>query len=225
MKNTAYKTFLFVIIFVVCISSVGWLIKAYNDSNKKLLNGRTIFIDPGHGGKDDGASFGSVVEDSINLKISGYLLEELLSVGANVLISRAGDYDLSSMYSKNKKREDLNKRVNYINYSRPDLFVSIHLNAFNSQNVSGAQTFYQNNDQSKKLAGIIQNLFNLQSSKSKKTKLGDYYILNNTRYTGVLIECGFISNNEERNKLNSVEYQAKIAKIISQGIVDFFYNN
>lgn len=220
MKKKGIKVFLFVNVFIVLLTSISPIIKSYY--NEYYLNGRTIFIDPGHGGKDNGASFDGILEDYINLKISEYLLEELISLGVNVLISRSGDYDLASMYAKNRKKEDLNKRIAYINSSKPDLFISIHLNTFRSQEVSGAQVFYQNNIKSKKLAKFIQERFNREINKNKIAKLGDYYILNKSLYTGVLVECGFISNEEDRKKLSSDEYQRKVANVIKQGIIDFF---
>lgn len=223
MNKYVFKTFLFVTLFVIIISSMLSVIKIYGYSDKEIyLQGKTILIDPGHGGKDDGASVGNVLEDCINLKISGYLLEELVGLGANVLISRTGDYDLSSVYKNNKKREDLNNRVKYINESEPDLFVSIHLNSFNSSDVEGAQVFYQNNEQSRILALSIQNELNGLNNKTKKIKLGNYFILNKSVITGVLVECGFLSNNRERENLNTPQYQKKIAKVIKKGIVNFF---
>ena len=217
---------MFVLSFSICVSSLFCTlkIKAMKDENRYLM-GRTIFIDAGHGGKDNGASVDGVMEDNINMKISGYLVELLVDAGAYVLMSRTSDYDLASLYQKNRKREDLNRRVRYINNSEPDIFLSIHLNTYPSDGVRGAQVFYQNNDNSKNLANIIQNKLNVLTSKERKTKLGDYFILNKTRVTGVLIECGFLSNEEERNQLNKEEYQKKIANKIKQGIVEYFYKD
>ena len=120
------------------------------------------------------------------------------------------------------KREDLKKRVSYINKSKPDLFISIHLNTYPSNNISGAQVFYKDDENSKKLATIIQNQLNFGSNKNRKNKLGDYYILKKTNPVGVLVECGFLTNNEERIKLNSDDYQIKIAEKIKDGIVEYF---
>lgn len=186
------------------------------------LSYKTIYIDPGHGGKDNGASVENVLEDNINMKISGYLMELLIDSNSHVLISRTGDYDLASLYQKNRKKEDLKNRTNYINSSKADIFISIHLNTFSSSNVNGGQTFYQNDEKSKKLANCIQNEFNQLSSLNKKAKLGDYYILNNTRPTGVLIECGFLSNPKDRVNLNSENYQRKVANTIYRGIIRYF---
>lgn len=189
---------------------------------ESTLIGKTIFIDAGHGGKDDGASADGVLEDYINLKISGYLYEALIDSGAYVLVSRTSDYDLASMYQKNRKREDLKNRVKYINASKTDLFISIHLNAYKTDSVNGAQVFFQDNIKSNLLATHIQNQLNKITKKERKIKKGDYYILNNSTRVGVLVECGFLSNELERKKLNTEEYQRQIAKMIKKGIVDFF---
>ena len=223
--NNVYKyNFLLSIIIVsLCASLIicNINIKAQKNKNSMLID-KIIYIDAGHGGKDNGACVDNVLEDSINLAISNYLLEELMNAGAYVLASRTNDYDLASMYQKNRKREDLNNRVKYINNSKPDIFISVHLNTYPSNSVSGGQAFYQNNDKSKALAETIQNNLNKINKKDKKSKKGDYFILNNSKPVGVLVECGFLSNNDEREKLTSEKYQRQIARIIKVGIVDYF---
>lgn len=210
------------VVVAICVSMtiVYTQIRAREIKNN-ALNDKIIYIDAGHGGKDNGASVDNIIEDSINLAISEFLLEELMKDGAYVLMSRTNDYDLASMYQANRKREDLNNRVKYINNSKPDLFISIHLNTYLSSSVSGAQVFYQNSEKSKRLAEMIQSQMNELNKNPKKVKIGDYFILNNTHPVGVLIECGFLSNEEEREKLNTGNYQMKIAKKIKDGIVNY----
>jgi len=195
--------------------------RAISRKNDTLL-GKIIYIDPGHGGKDNGASYGGILEDEINLKISGYVIEQLIDYGGYVLTSRTNDYDLSSLYDKNKKRADLIGRVRQINISKADIFVSIHLNSYLSEVINGAQVFYQNKEKSKVLAENIQKHLNVMTNNSKKVKKGDYYILNKSVQPGVIVECGFLSNTKEREKLVDDEYQKKIAKKIVQGIIDYF---
>lgn len=202
-------------IFTACIKTI-----AYNTTEK--LNGKTIFIDAGHGGNDNGANSNNVLEDEINLKISISLAKELIDKGAYVLMSRTGDYDLASLYQTNRKREDLKKRVQMINDSKPDAFISIHLNKYQSSSIEGAQVFFQNNEDSKFLANAIQNQLNILCSKKRNSKQGDYYILNNASYTGVIIECGFLSNDNEREKLTTESYQNILAKKISDALSLYF---
>ena len=173
-----------------------------------VLNNKIIYVDAGHGGNDNGAFSGNILEDEINMKISGYLMEELINSGVYVLMSRTSDYDLASMYDKNRKKTDLCKRVNFINESKPDIFISIHLNSYPSSEVYGAQVFYQNNNESKVLAGAIQNKLNILTGKSRNVKFGDYYILNKSSPVGVLIECGFLSNDKEKKLLNPNSQQS-----------------
>ena len=215
-------TVLFIVLYL-CISTLLYAIVVKSDLELDgILINKIIFIDAGHGGKDNGASVDGVMEDNINLNISEYLYESLLQEGAYVLMSRTNDYDLASMYQKNRKREDLNNRVKYINKSQPDIFISIHLNTYPSNNVKGAQVFYQNNDNSKMLAEYLQNTLNVFMNNKRKVKRGDYFILNNTSSTGVLIECGFLSNDDERSKLNTSQYQQKLSNNIKKGIIDYF---
>ena len=124
---------------------------------------------------------------------------------------------------KNKKSNDLKKRVNLINSSKADLFLSIHLNSYSSTNISGPQVFFQNNAKSIMLANNIQkSLEFLKTGKKRMSKHGDYYILNKTSRIGVIVECGFLSNDSERSLLVQESYQRKIAQLITRGIVNYF---
>lgn len=187
------------------------------------LNGRVIFIDPGHGGRDNGTSYENILEDEINLIVATKLYEKLIDYGAITYISRNGDYDLASLYARNRKDEDMRKRINYINSISPDLFVSIHLNYYPNPNVSGAQVFYKkSNEKGELLAKCLQDSLNDLNSRKKKTKIGDYYLTNNSIYPGVIIECGFVSNYQDRKKLTTSEYQSLLVSKIIDGITAFF---
>lgn len=191
---------------------------------KNNLYGKVIVIDPGHGGKDNGAEVNNVLEDEINLNISKLLYQKLFDQGCIVHITRVGDYDLAPQDSNSRKMKDLKRRVQFINEVDADLFISIHLNIYEQSNVNGIQVFYQEyKDESKKLAKLMQNEFNKNiNTKNKKSKIGDYYLLNNTYPIGVLIECGFLSNDEERQKLLSKEYQEKLSNIILKCIKNYY---
>ena len=216
---------LYIIVFICIFHSFYILIAKGEEKYNKMLNGKIIYVDAGHGGKDNGAVYEGVVEDEINLNIANYLLEELVGLGAYVLTTRTSDYDLSSIYDKNKKKHDLINRVNYINDSNPDIFISIHLNAYKGNSIRGAQVFYQNNDNSKKLANNVQNkLNNIFLEKERDVKFGDYYLLNKSNPVGVIVECGFLSNENDRNNLRKNSFQIKIAEEISKGVIDYFSN-
>lgn len=220
-------TLFFIPVFFFCLSVMNLtLITAENKKAQIIsaVSGYTIFIDPGHGGKDNGTSYNTVVEDEINLSIANKIYERLLEDQARVLISRVADYDLSDVYAKNHKIQDLNKRIEYMKNCHADVFVSIHLNAYRDENVSGAQVFYKSNlEESKKFASIMQKNLNQLNEKEKKPKTGDYYLFKNTgKINGIIIECGFLSNSLERKKLTSEKYQKKVAECIHEGIISYF---
>ena len=212
------------IIALSCILLCGAVIQiqALVKSESLPLDGVVIVVDPGHGGKDEGAQKENVKEAKINLAISLKLKGELEKQGATVVLTRDGAYDLASEGARNRKKEDMKKRVDIINEERVDLFLSIHLNAYPNVAIHGGQVFYQkNNEAAKAFADIIQKRMNDLNQTDKKSKTGDYYILNETKHSGILVECGFLSNDNDRNQLNTDAYQQKIAKLLSDGVCEY----
>lgn len=186
------------------------------------LFGKTITIDIGHGGKDPGTVVNNILEKDINLKIGKYLEKELIKKGANVILTRNGDYDLSSPNSYRRKKSDFDNRIKIINNSSASMYVSIHLNYLEQASYYGPQVFYNNiNNNNKKIANNMQNILNKKLKTNRKVKLipEDTYMYSRLNVPGVLVECGFLSNYNEKTKLMSKEYQQKIAKYISEGIV------
>lgn len=197
-----------------------------NNSVVNSISSNVIFIDPGHGGKDNGTSYEDVLEDELNLKISTMLYEIILDDGGICYLSRNNDYDLSYAYSKNHKLDDLNKRIKYIDSFNTSLFVSIHLNYYPNDSVNGIQVFYQkHNENSKSLANVLQETLNSINNKDKKCKVGSYYLLDNSNTTGVIIECGFLSNLQDRKKLLDDNYLKTLAKLIKKGISEYLLIN
>ena len=208
---------IFFLIISILLSSCN-----YNYIQSSNFSSYIIFIDPGHGGKDNGTSYNDIFEDELNLKISTILYEKLLNDNIISYISRIADYDLSSQYAKNHKIEDLNKRIDYIESLNTTLFVSLHLNYYHSSNVNGLQVFYQkNNYESEKLAKTLQKKLNNENKKNKNHKVGDYYLLNNCSKCGVLIEYGFLSSEYDRKKLLNDSYLDYLANIIKEGIYEY----
>ena len=194
----------------------------YKTTDCNHLINNIIFIDPGHGGIDNGTSYNEILEDEINLKLSLILYEIILDYGGLCFITRNDDYDLSSHYSKNHKLDDLNKRIKYIDSLNTTLFVSLHLNYFPNSSVNGIQVFYQShNNQSKILAEILQKNLNTFNQKDKKIKNENIYILKNSKSTGVLVEYGFLSNKSDREKLLNEKYLYKLALIIKDSIIEY----
>jgi len=189
-------------------------------NRKMILDGKNIVIDPGHGGKDVGASYKDIYEKDINLNISLYLKKELERFGANVILTREGDYDLSYPNASFRKKSDFNNRIRIINENNTDIFLSIHQNYYRDSKYSGTQIFYKGN---KELADYIQEKIN-PKRKTKKIS-NELYMYSKIKTEGLLIECGFLSNYQDRKKLTSTEYQKLFAKEIVYAIVEYLTKN
>lgn len=216
------KLLLICLIAVCCYLISEHFVSAVREAVYAPLSGSVIVLDAGHGGKDEGAMVDDVTEKGINLSIVLKLQKLFEDAGARVVLTRVDENDLSSSTASNHKREDMKNRINIINDEKNDLLLSIHLNSYSNTSVKGAQTFYmKGNAASELLAGCIQVQF-LDIDSKMEPKSGDYYLLNNSRIPAVLIECGFLSNPEEREKLMQEEYQDKVANLIFAGTLNYF---
>jgi N-acetylmuramoyl-L-alanine amidase len=197
------------------------------DSWNLPLSGKIIYIDPGHGGPDGGAGDKDALEKDIALNVSLMIRDYLQEQGALVLMTREEDKDLADEDTKGysrRKVEDLHKRLNLINESEADMFLSIHLNSIPSPKWSGAQTFYNPKfEENKTLAKAIQGEItrNLENTSREAKGLQNVYILKHSKKAGALVEIGFLSNPEERKKLLEEEYQEKVAASIYQGVLNY----
>ena len=144
-----------------------------------------------------------------------------------VVLTRKNDDGLYSEFAKNKKTSDMNERFKIIRKANPNLVISIHMNSFSSKSARGAITYYRDGDKAgKECADLIQKSIAIYcGAKNSLGKIGDYYMLNCSYYTAVLIECGFISNPEEEQLLNSAEYKNKMIKAIYNGILLYLGNS
>ncbi len=190
-------------------------------------NGITIVLDAGHGGRDGGSvGANGTIEKEINLKYTLALKQKLVKAGYRVHLTRENDDGLYSNTAKNKKTSDMKARLNIIKRANPNLVLSIHMNSFRDHSVRGASTYYRAGDEaSKACADTIQKCLNTYcNAPSNKSSVGDYYILNSSYYTAVLIECGFISNPEEETLLNSNEYLDRFTDSIVSALMLYFGN-
>ena len=188
---------------------------------------KTIVIDPGHGGFDPGkVGITGSHEKEINLKIALKLRDYLEQSGAYVIMTRTDDIDLDGDDSKQHKKKDMVNRSNKVNASEGDILVSIHQNSFPQQNVKGGQVFFhQDSEDGKKLGEHIQKAIQTYADNENKRVAkhnADYYILRTTEIPAVIVECGFLTNLQEEQKLNTDEYQEKIAWAIYLGIIEYF---
>ncbi|HIS87153.1 MAG TPA: N-acetylmuramoyl-L-alanine amidase [Candidatus Caccenecus avistercoris] len=187
------------------------------------LSGKIIVIDPGHGGKDPGTISDTTYESNINLAISKALEIELSKAGATVILTRNDDYDLSVPNARWRKKSDFDNRINLINDSKADIYLSIHLNYLTNSAYYGPQVFYDNKD-TENLATIIQNTLNTNLNTDRKIKPipSKTYMYDKLNVPGVLIECGFLSNPSEKSKLITEEYQQKLAILIKDALISYF---
>ena len=192
---------------------------------KEPLYLKTIFLDAGHGGPDSGALYRNIYEKDINLSIVKKLEKKLKEKGATVFLTRDGDYDLSVPYTINRKRSDLSRRSNMINRSLCDLYISIHLNADTSTTYHGAQVFYDSKvKENKKIAELIQEdlkqyLYTTREAKEKN----DMYLFHRLEKPGVLVEIGYITNPNDRYLLTQDNYQDKVANVLTNSVIRYFY--
>lgn len=220
-----------IMISILAISlKSGFLNENLQAVNSNIKNQKTVILDAGHGTPDEGASSKTgVTEATINLSITLKTKEFLEQNGYKVILTRKnnnGIYDSNCTTIREKKNSDLRNRVKIANQSDADIFVSIHLNKIPEEKYWGWQTFYKNkNEEGKKLAESIQNNLNKVIQKENKRvplKIDNIYIIRNIKIPTTIVECGFLSNNEEAKLLETAEYQEKLAEGIYKGIEDYF---
>lgn len=221
MYNKKIYTFL-ILIITICIFGI------MNTKAKELpLLNKVIYIDPGHGGKDPGSIYKDIFEKDINLEICLKLKKELENKGARVYLTRDGDYDLSTPNTTTRKKSDLNNRVRLINDSKADMYISIHLNSTNSKTWHGAQVFYDDiNNENKNIALKIQEeLKKYINTEREISEITGMLLNRKVTVPGVLIEVGFLSNDNERYLLKQDSYQLKLSQTIVKGIINYYNSN
>lgn len=173
-----------------------------------------IILDPGHGGKDQGAKLKTCVEKTLTLKTAYLTKKHLEALGYRVVLTRARDVYLP-----------LKTRVQLANRRKESLFVSIHYNSAASPTAHGVEIFYygmgdlEKKGASKRLASsILEGMLAETKAKSRGVKRGSFQVIRETAMPGVLIEAGFISNPEERKNLSSQPYLEKLAEGIAKGV-------
>lgn len=200
--------------------------EAAAQETKGRLHGLTIAIDAGHGGYDGGAvgRVSGVPEKGLNLDVAQRVEKLLCAQGADVVMTRTGDYALCDENPPiRKKLQDMQRRAEIIRLNDADAVLSIHMNEYAGRSESGPQVFYREGcPAGRLLAGAIQEAMIAQlKPKQERTALGgDYYILT-LGIPGVLVECGFLSNRAEEEKLMQEDYRQIVAQAIVQGVVDW----
>lgn len=185
----------------------------------------TIVLDSGHGGRDNGCSGkNGSVESELNLDIAKKLKVYLETLGVRVVMTRSDGNGLYEAKADNYKQSDMERRIEIINEVSPDMVISIHQNSYNDSSQRGAQVFYQEGDEvSSMFASAVQSqlIAQLPNARSEAND-GDYYILKESYLPAVLVECGYLTNEEEELLLLTEEYRSKVAYAIMCGVVKYF---
>ncbi len=229
---TRHKTFYILcagLLFGICYNLLHSFISVSQTAQQEYFD-KTIIIDAGHGGEDGGAtSINNVLEKDINLEISLILRDIFIQAGYEVIMTREDDSDLADKNLNTvsqRKTSDMRNRLDLINNSEADLVISIHQNHFEDSKYSGAQMFYSDNiTESKTLAEHLQSgiVSYLQTDNSRQAKEVDSkYLLENSKLPTVVIECGFLSNQEDSENLVDHIYQTKIAMSIFLSVSNYF---
>ena len=216
VKRILAALFAFLLVFSLPMKCVA-------EDEKGSEKSRVILIDPGHGGIDGGAkSKQGTVEKDINLAIALKLKESLEKDNYKVYMTREDDTQLDK-----KKVQDLTARCQMKKDTNCDIFISIHQSMFPKENCFGAQVWYASNDKSKVLAEVVQNSLKEKSEDNNKRvakAAKEQYKILRDGYEGacILVECGFLSNYKEEQKLKTDEYQNKIVDGIKCGVDKYF---
>lgn len=214
------------LIFVIGHAFTSFFEKGNSSTSQPVFNKSDkicYVIDPGHGGEDAGAiAADGTLEKDLNLEISSLLFSILELNGKEAMLTREGDtllydkYGDLDDYTGKKKVYDLKNRLRLTEERENSIYVGIHMNKFPDPKYSGLQVYYSpNTELSYELASDIKNIVrdNLQPDNKRPIKRADnsIYILHNAKMPGVLIECGFLSNERELNLLKSEDYRRALA--------------
>lgn len=229
------KTYWKILIWIVGLAVVVILVQMPKHKGEEMwrhiplpLAGKTIVLDPGHGGPDGGAvGKDNTQEKGITLEVAKITRDYLQQAGALVYLTREEDTDLAGDISgySNRKSADIRNRIKFIDEKEADMFLTIHLNALPSSKWSGAQTFYYPEfPENKELATTIQDeiIRNLENTNRVPLEINGIYLLKYAQVPGALVEIGFLSNERERELLKDEKYQRQMAASIYQGVIRYY---
>ncbi len=196
------------------------------DAPDKMV-GKVVIVDAGHGGIDSGANRPGILEKDVNLAVAIQLKDVLNQQGVKVVLSRQIDRELSldcdNEDVKGRYKRDLMARVEMVEESDADLFVSIHANAVTNNKRNGAEVFYYNKSEAgRALANSIQIELCNVTKIQKAAQEADYFVLRRNKIPAALIEVGYITNLDERHLLQTPEYQRKLAEAIAKGVYAYY---
>lgn len=225
--NYFYYFIIAIVLIVIVAVNISESVETVSVSASDLP---VVVIDAGHGGVDGGAvAADGTAEKDINLDIAIKLNELLIANGYSTVMIREGDYSIHDDTAdtiRKKKVSDLHNRLEIAENTDNSILVSIHQNYFTQEKYSGAQVFYSpNNNNSSYLAQCIQNsiVSSVQQNNTRQIKKSDnsIFLLHKTTVPAVMVECGFLSNQEEARKLRADEYRQQIAQAVYKGIINY----
>lgn len=199
----------------------GWIVSV-NGSAPKVekpgaemhLKNKTIVLDPGHGGRDNGTTGArGTLEKTLTLRTAQLLYDKLRAAGANVILTRNSDSYLP-----------LPSRVGVSHYYNADAFISIHYDSIADRTVRGMTTYYHHSFQKNLAANIHSNVTSLTNLRDRGYRLGDYHVIRENKRSAVLLELGYLSNPAEEILITSGQYQQSVAAGIYQGLARYFKN-
>jgi N-acetylmuramoyl-L-alanine amidase len=200
----------------------GWIVSVKGTAPQierpgaeKHTKNKTIVIDPGHGGRDNGTTgVRGTLEKTLTLKTAQLLYDKLRAAGTNVILTRNNDQYIS-----------LGSRVSSSHYHNADAFISIHYDSINDRTVRGMTTYYYNSKQKPLGEQIHSSAISKTMLKDRGTRFGDYHVIRENKQTAVLLELGYLSNPAEEMLVNTPQYQEAVANGIFEGLARYFKNN
>ena len=211
------------LVLIICMIVISRKLGKMMSVNEKTVQEETapketiVVVDAGHGGKDPGKiGVNDVLEKDLNLAIAKRVQVGLEKEGIQVVMTRKEDV------SEESKLGDMKKRVELINEIHPAITVSIHQNSYSDPSVRGAQVFYFTHSKaSEEAASVMQEMLRTYDSENTRQIKANaiFYMLKKTEVPTIIVECGFLSNPTEAEKLTSEEYQQQMADAICKGII------
>lgn len=231
-KKTLYPFLAAILVLSVCFA---FYLFTYHSAQKTatqtyLQRETVVVIDAGHGGEDGGAvATDGTAEQIINLQIARLLEQQLRAFGVQTVMTRTTEdsiHDPSAKTIRERKVSDIHNRMAIMEKTENCLFVSIHQNKYADRSLWGTQVFYSpNTTASALLADSVQSavisILQPENKRDIKKSNSSIYLLYYAKKPAILVECGFISNPSETEKLKTVQYQKQMAFSIAVGVLNY----
>lgn len=197
------------------VATTGELPQVEREGIAQYIKGKTIVIDPGHGGRDSGAvGVRGSLEKNLTLRTARLLADKLEAAGAKVILTRTSDYYLS-----------LSSRVSVSHYHHADAFLSVHYNSSTFSSVAGISTFYYTKQKDYTLSEQIQSeLVKKTGLKDRKVQYGNFQVLRTNKQPASLLELGFLSNPGEEYTIQTESFQEQAVNGVLYGLARYFHS-